>query len=366
MRRVLAIAALIVSAVNADVAAQIVQRPSRPYRGLFGGGPTPDPNRTRSELTFSGGALVGYDTWLSPGGQECPIRPPQRQSGLAMAGEAALAYFRGRANRSISIDGRADTNGYSGIDADTTIGGNVVVAATTNLGPVMQLRAFQSFAYEPTLVLGGSPIVDGGVDAPVAPEVTSGYLDQRSWSSDSSVNLSRRWTARQTTQVAAAYSRSTYLDNFGYDTSTRVADLTHTWLFSRTSSLGAHYGFSDSDSDAGDGLSTPMTDQSLDLSFGYTRRLSPSRQLLVEVGGGATHVSTLNRLDRSGLSYWMPSGNGSVSLDVGRSWSIRANYSRDGERSPRGVADLIRVELGRRVGQRTDQLTDRNVAVGDV
>jgi hypothetical protein len=316
MRRVLAIAALIVSAVNADVAAQIVQRPSRPYRGLFGGGPTPDPNRTRSELTFSGGVLVGYDTWLSPGGG-VPNPTAEPESGISMVGEAALAYFRGRANRSISIDGRADTNGYSGIAADATIGGNVVVAATTNLGRVTQLRASQSFAYEPTLVLGGSPTVGGEVDSPVPPEVTSGYLEERSWSSDSSVSLNRRWTPRQTTQVVAAYTRS------------RVTDLSHTWLFSRTSNLAAHYGFSDSDSNAGDGLSTPMTNQRVDLSFGYARRLSPSRQLRVDVGGGATHVSTLNTLDRSDLSYWMPSGDGSISLDIGRSWSIRANYSRE-------------------------------------
>ncbi len=71
-----------------------------------------------------------------------------------------------------------------------------------------------------------------------------------------------------------------------------------------------------------------MTNQNVDASFGYNRRLSPTRQLQYQRRWRGTHVSTLNALDRSDLSYWMPSGSGSVSLDVGRSWSIAADYSR--------------------------------------
>jgi hypothetical protein len=329
MARVLVLAALIVGAVAADAAAQVVQRPARPYRGLFGGGPPTDPNRSRSEMTLTGSLLVGHDTWLSPGGT--PSLGSEPQSGQTLTGEAALAYFRGRAQRSISLDARAETNGYSGINADATIGGSVGVTADTNLGRMTQLGASQSFGYEPTLVLGGPLSTGGGGEFPVAPppDVSSGYLEQRSWSSNSSVNLNRRWTTRQTTQMVAEYARNTYLDDFGYDTRSRLANASHRWLFSRTSSVGAHYGYSDSDSEGGDGLAVPLTNQAIDVSYGYARRLSPSRQLSVEVGGGATHVSTLNALDLSDLAYWMPAGNGSISWDVGRSWAIRANYSRE-------------------------------------
>jgi hypothetical protein len=329
MRKIVVLAALVVCATSVDAAAQITQRPTRPYRGLFGGGPAPDPSRSRSEATFSGSLMVGYDTWLSPGGQ--PTGPTQeRQSGSTVTGDAALSYFRGRTQRSVSLDARAETSGYSGIGAGPTVGGAVTVRAVTNLGRLTELRVAQDFGYEPTLVLGGLGPTDLDVDATVAPpaDVTSGYLEQRSWSSNSSISLARRWTPRQTTHAGAGYSRFAYLDEFGYDTRTRLANLTHSWSFSRTSSIEALYSFTDSDLDAVDALATPLTDQNIEVSFGYNRRLSPTRQLTITAGGGATHVSTLNALDRSDLTYWMPSGSGSVSLDVGRSWSIAGHYSR--------------------------------------
>ena len=71
-----------------------------------------------------------------------------------------------------------------------------------------------------------------------------------------------------------------------------------------------------------------MTNQTIDFSFSYDRRLSPTRQLQITGGGGATHVSTLNAVDHSNLWYWMPSGSGSFSWDVGRSWSLAGDYSR--------------------------------------
>jgi hypothetical protein len=331
MRATLAMIAALVCAVATDASAQTVTRPTRPYRGLFGGGPAPDPNRTRTELTLTGNALVGYDTWLSPDGAAVPDNPfDARQSGRAVTGEAALAYFRGRANRSLAIDGRARTNSYSGTGVDPTIGGNVVVTADTNLGRVSQLHATQSLAYEPTLVLGGQLPRSGDRSVPVAPElaVSTGYLEQRSWSSNSSVGFSRRWTPRHTLQIDSAYSRSTYLDEFGYNTRSRLAGLSHSWQFSRTSSVRGHYSFSDLKSDAAGAPTTPMTNQSVDGSFGYTRRLSPTRQLSLNIGVGATHVSTLRALDRSALVYWTPSADGSLSWDVGRSWAIAANYTR--------------------------------------
>jgi hypothetical protein len=331
MLRTLTVALVLTCVVAADAAAQIVQRPTRPYRGLFGGGPPPDPNRSRSELTFTGSVLSGYDTWLSPGGSTVPTDPTQeRHSGRALTGEAALSYFRGRTQRSVSVAGRVRSNGYSGIDAESTLGGSGVVAGQTNLGRVTQLRVSQNVSYEPTLVLGGQAPIGIDASTPVATptDVSSGYLEQRSWSSSSFVNLDRRWTARHTTQIGVAYSRQTYLDGLGNDTRSSTANAMHSWSFSRTSNIRAQYLFNDSDFESIGGLSTPMTNQNVELLFGYNKRLSPTRQLQIEGGGGATHVSTLSALDRSELSYWMPSGRGSISWDVGRSWSIGGSYSR--------------------------------------
>jgi hypothetical protein len=332
MLRILAIAATLACVVSADATAQIVQRPARPYRGLFGGGPTPDPNRSRTELTFAASALMGYDTWLSPGGSTIPDDPTlPRQSGGAFTGDAALSYFRGRARRSVTVDGRMRSNAYSGINADATLGGTAVIAAVTDLGSVMRLRASQHVGYEPTLVLSADPsiaVVDP--DAPAVPvaEVTSGYLNQRSWSLNSLVSLDRRWSPRHITEVGVEYSGHTYLDDLGYDTTNRAAHAMHDWSFSRTASLHAQYTFDDSDFESLNGQSTPMRNQDVQLTLVYNRRLSPSRRLRIEGGGGAIYVETLRSVDRSALTYWMPSGQGAISWDLGRTWSIGGDYNR--------------------------------------
>ena len=330
MRSTILTALVCVCAATTDAAAQHVQRPTRPYRGLFGGGPTADPTRTRSELTFTGSVLVGYDTWLSPGGTG--ISPTQEpQSGSALSGEAALGYYYGNGRRSLSIDGRTLTLGYSGIDADPTIGGRVTIAGHSNLGRVARLHLMQDVAYEPTLVLGSTTPdlpIEGSVAAPPA-EVTSGYLEQRSWSSNTGVSLGRQWTPRQTTQIDAAYRHSEFLDEFGYDTRSLRADLSHAWQRSRTLTIEGLYGFEDSQSDGVDGLRTPMTNHRLNGSFTYARRLSPTRNMSFTLGGGATHVTTLNAADQTDLTYWTPSGTASFGIDLGRSWAIAASYTRD-------------------------------------
>ena len=337
MHRLILTTAVCLLAVAANASAQQVQRPARPYRGLFGGGPPTDPNRTRSELTFTGSMLVGHDTWLSPGGGGGGIDPTrERQSGRTLSGEAALRYYRGRAQRAVTIDARTLTLGYSGIGVDPTVNGHVSIDAESNLGRVAQLRATQSFSYEPTLVLGGTgstaagagTALAPGADIPLVSSVTSGYLEQRSWSSNSSASIERRWSPRQMTQVNGGYQRSTFLDELGFDTTAVRADASHAWQATRTSRVRGLYSFTDLSSRAADGLTTPMTHQRIDGSFGYTRRLSPTRHLSFSVGGGGTHVSTLNAANRTPLDYWMPSGLASFAVDVGRSWSVATNYTR--------------------------------------
>ncbi len=122
--------------------------------------------------------------------------------------------------------------------------------------------------------------------------------------------------------------RSTYLDDIGNDTTTLFADAAYSWVWSRSTSLQTHYSISDSDLHGVDGLTTPNQNQNVEVTVDYTRRLSSTRHLTLSAGGGGTHVSTLNAADRSTLAYWMPSGRGSASLDVGRSWALSGNYQR--------------------------------------
>ena len=331
MRMVLALTATSCLRRSVDAKAQGLQRPTRPYRGLFGGGPPPDPNRSRQELTLSGNLSTGYDTWLSPGGSVDSIDPTtEQQSGGVVTGDVGLSYMRGRTQRSVTIDGNARANGYSGIDATSTIAADVQVAAQTNLGRTTQLRFSQDLRYDPTLVLWepGSPVGEVEIAVPPPINVASNYLEQRSWSATSLVSFDKRWTARHTTQVTGAYSQINYLDAIGNDSRTVTGDATYSWTLSRSSSLQTLYSINDSDLRAEDGLTTPMQNQNIEVALSYNRRLSPTRRFTLSAGGGGTHVSTLNAADRSPLAYWMPSGRGSVSLDIGRSWALSGNYER--------------------------------------
>jgi hypothetical protein len=362
MLRTLTLATALLCLVSSDTAAQVVQRPTRPYRGLFGGGPTPDTNRSRSELTFASNLQLGYDTWLAPPGATVPTSPTQpRESGYTFTGAAALSYFRGRTQRSLTVDGLVRSNGYDGIDTGSTLGATALVSAVTNLGRATQLRASLEAGYEPTLVLGGEQPVAVDPAAPVvsAPDVTSGYLEQRSWSSGSSVSLDHRWTPRQTTTVGGAYTRQQYLDDLGYDMRSRAGHALHSWSFSRTSSVRLLYGFNESDFDLSDVLTTTTTDQNVELGFAYNRRLSPTRRLQIEARGGATHVDGLRPEDRSRLTYWVPSGGGSISLDVSRSWSIVGDYNRyvdvlQGVSQTSFAADSASASLNGLIGRRIE------------
>jgi hypothetical protein len=158
--------------------------------------------------------------------------------------------------------------------------------------------------------------------------VPSNYLEQRSWSAASLVSFDKRWTARHTTQVSGAYSRINYLDDIGNDSGRVFANAMYSWTLSRSSSLQTRYSITDSNLHGTDGLTTPVQDQVVEVGVAYNRRLSSTRRLTLFGGGGGTYVATVAAADRSTLAYWMPSGRGSASLDVGRSWALSGSYSR--------------------------------------
>ena len=95
---------LVLLAVTATVSeAQILDRPSRPFRGVFGGAEVPNPNRTRNELTLFADVLGGYDSNLAPEGSSPVQRATVPASGYTGLGDLVLRYWRGKAARNIEI-----------------------------------------------------------------------------------------------------------------------------------------------------------------------------------------------------------------------------------------------------------------------
>jgi hypothetical protein len=331
MKRIVTVCVVVVCALPVLAEAQqVAQRPSRPYRGLFGGSRPPEPNRTRHELTFTSTVLGGYDDYLTPGsdGGGDPAQPGV--SGSTVLADSVLHYWFGKSARHFSADLRTLWTRYGSLDVDPTLGGDLRLNASTELGRGNTLALTQTLAYEPSLVLGAFAPLEGDVDSRLLPDagVGSGLVDQRSRSSNTSASLERRWSARQTTSASFSYFRRTYLDEFGYDSAMRSVDGRYTRNMNRASTLGASYHFSDSEFQNANGQIVPLREHSIEGETGYTRRLSPSRQIQFSGGVGATFVDTVNALGGESLSYWLPSGHAMMHLDVGRSWAIGADYRR--------------------------------------
>ena len=297
MRKTLALVVLIGCAYVSTVDAQTVQRPTRPYRGLFGGGPPQDPNRTRKELTLTVSVLGGYDDEIIPGSSLTPVTPGQLgDSAYSGTADVALNYWHGRTTRFFSMDARTFSSTYSYVDVPPAIGGSIVVTAATDVGRKGRVSVRQIVSYEPSLVLGAFASLEGDVDPLVLPESGpgNGFLDQRSWSTGTSGSVERRWTARQSSTLSAESTRRTYLDDLGYNSAYTGVDARHRWNLNRTTSLNFSYMYADLSVGDVTGDTTPTTSHALEGAASYMRRLSATRQMQFAGGAGATLVQTID------------------------------------------------------------------------
>jgi hypothetical protein len=334
MKRIWAICALVVCTLPAIAEAQqVVQRPTRPYRGLFGGARPPDPNRVHQELTLNSSGLFGYDDYLTPGsqGQSGEIDPgqPGVSGGTALV-DAQLQYWVGKATTFFSTDFRTRWTGYGGVDADPTLGADLAVSAQTQAGRRNVVQFNQTLSFEPSLVLAAFQPLAEDIGSTALPEsgVGSGFVGQRSRSNNTSANLEHRWSAKHATSAGASYFQRTYLDELGYDSNALSADVQHTTNVNRSSTFGGSYSYSDSEFQDPSGFLVPLTEHTASAEAGYRRRLSRTRQMEISGGMGATFVKTVNAGDYVPQSYWTPAAHALFRYDIGRSWALGADYRR--------------------------------------
>jgi hypothetical protein len=326
----LLVVAVIVCGGAADVAAQSI-RPSRPYRGLFGGGAAVESDQTRHELALTASILAGYDDYLAPQSSAGPVDPTLvGQGGYSALADLGLRYWYGRTARALSIDARTFSTTYSNFGANPTLGGDLVVSAWTEFTSRNRLQATQSITYSPTLVMGAFEGLATDVDPELLPDwgIGSGLVEQRSWGSTSSLAIARRWTSRQTGTVNLSYWRRSYLNQLGYDSAGAAINASYSWNMNRFVALGANYDYSDTIFEETTDDGTPLTNHGTGVTVSFRKRISPSRQLQLTGGGGATHVDSVSAVDHRPQSYWLPTGHGTLRLDVGRSWALGADYRR--------------------------------------
>ncbi|MGH9330885.1 MAG: hypothetical protein ACRD09_10610 [Vicinamibacterales bacterium] len=317
----------ILFAIAVPAAAQVTDRPSRPFRGLFGGGPPPDPNRTRQELTLTASMLGGYDDNI---GHPLTGSPTDSyESGYAGLFGTALRYWRGRAERAIEVHGRGYLSALSVLQTDPTVGGDLDLNGRTNLGRLNRVAIGQRLSSRPYQALGAFGALDGLVPVGLLPESnpTYGLGDSRSWSSDTTVSLSRAWTSRTSAGGGYSYTIRDYQDDVGFDTRSQNGWLDFTRALGRYAGLTTTYRYATWEQPTRAGGDGTIANHTIDAGVRFARRLSRTRSLGLSAGFGATRAQTF-AVDTDRLDYWTPSAHGSLSVDVGRSWAVRADYQR--------------------------------------
>jgi hypothetical protein len=350
----------LILAAPSTTMAQVIEGPSRAFRGLFGGRPT-DPNRTRQELTLTANATSGYDQNLNPGGGDPTDVLRQREGGYTIFADAGLQYFRGRAARSIEAEGRVYLTSYSGLGTGPAYGGTGRVAGMLTIGRRGRLELGQQVRYEPFFSFGAFAPLRDDVEVSSIPETdpTSGFSEERSWTMQTSASMGQRWNWRHLTTLDYGYSNRNYIGAFGHDSVSHSGGLSHDWSFNRQVSILTGYRFSDSVFTDVGAQQRPLQEHGIDVSLQFQRNLSATRRFSFSLGGGAAHVSTLATLTRRPIEYWAPAGQGSVRVDIERSWSIWADYRRgltvlDGIALQSFFTDAALVRIGGLVGRRFD------------
>jgi hypothetical protein len=323
------------------LSAQVLAPPARPEPSPSPGDPPPQPEearsrqRSRQELTLEGNVLGGYDDNLStPGGQPLTSHP----SGYTGFGDEMLRYWVGRDAQSMEVSGRAFMNTYRNAGVTPSYGGEKRLTVRTPLGRRTHVEVEQGLRYSPYFSLGlfGAPQGSAGADNPDR-NPTNALTESRSWTTDASAYLTRQWTRATKMDLDYSFSKQTYVNGVAFDSRTHAGSLAFEQSISRTLGIRLAYHRTDSRFVPRDGGAIPNLSQTADVGFHYQHRLSRTRQLSFSAGAGAMSVATVEPSTRAPVRLWAPSGYGTLSINVGRSWNIGADYRRSTS-VPQGIA----------------------------
>jgi hypothetical protein len=345
---------------------------SRPFRGIFGGGPPPDPNRTRTELTLLTSALGGYDKDLTDYPSPAPPTDPSLfSSGRIVASEAEFRFFRGRERRWFALTGTAYGSSYESLDTGMLSGGEVLVEGETQMGRRRSLRAWQRVSNEPYFGLGTfdalfSSVGPGGIPG-TGPSY--GLFERRSWNSDTGAAFEDYWTRRNLLRADYHFYRTDYIDLDEGDNYIHEVTGAYERLFSRTGSFTASYTYADGEFTTLDSIAIPTVQHTVLVGLTHGRLLSPTRRLLISAGAGVTVVESVDGATRTEYDYRAPTGYANLRVDLGQSWAVNGDYRRgltvlNALADQSYYADTISLGLGGLLGRRTELSSELAYANG--
>jgi hypothetical protein len=369
LRAVLAGAALLLTWTAAPVSAQPLNQPRRAADVYAPRTPTAPPT---SELRFSLSALGGYDDNVTQSGGGGGA-PSALQPGYLGLFDGALGYRRARGSRYLSFDGAAGVTSYegAGLGPSQRASGNVM--AGTEFGRGYTLTAGQGLSFDATYGLETLAAFDGPLGQGELPTTASveGVLRRKSWSTDSSVSLGRRWTTRDSTSVSYGFTRRAYIQADSEASHSQNVNASYSRQMNRTTSLNMGYAYAQGEYVGGVELEDvrPRGTHAVTTGLLFTRRVSPRRSLVVGFDGGATRVSSVTGADQTEYAYWSPTASVNARLDLSRTWTLSGNFGRtittlDGLTADTFVSDTATISVGGSAGRRLQLVFSGGVASG--
>jgi hypothetical protein len=338
--------------------AQVLDRPSRPFRGVFGGAEVPNPNRTRNELTIFSDVLAGYDSNLAPEGSTPVQRSTIPANGFTGLGDLSVRYWRGRTARHIEIEGRGYVTAYQLTGIEPLVGQNVRVRGQTMFDRRTRIEGNAYFTRDPFLGFGGYDALPLAADAAALNNPANGLTSGLSWSTTGIASLTREWSRRVRTSAYYDYTRREYVRGPGFDGHSQSGAFGYEQNLSQNFIWRSNYRFSNATLFEPT-RTRPIKDHTVDGGFTYTKNISRTRRVVLGATLGATLVDTVSTVTELPLDYWTPSGTATLYMDLYRSWSIGADYRRgvavlDGITTEAFVSDAVIVRAGGHVNSRTD------------
>jgi hypothetical protein len=282
-------------------------------------------DRTAQQVSLRATTLAGYGDNLASLTSGLLPYP----SGYTSTSEATLTYSIGRVSRSLEVSGRGLVNAYPNTGVRPGYGAGLDLRGRTIIGRRNELAGFQSAQYDPFFPLGalgglGSDAGTGVSD----PNPANALTDRRLFTTNSAVSFMRHWTRRTTTDLRYSLVRQTFVDSIGSDGRTHAGSLAIDSALGRNGGVRATFQQQNGRFVESDGEAFPTRSRMVDFGFRYGRALSRARRISFAGGIGAAQVDTIDVFTGEPFQRAMPSGYGTVSVDLGRTWAIAADYRR--------------------------------------
>ena len=286
-------------------------------------------DRVAQALTVESNLLGGYDDNLAPpgsGGQPFEARP----SGYTGVASARVHYAVGLQERRLELTGGGFVNAFSNIGVKPGYGADLEIRARTDIGRNSELSAAQNVRSNPFFGLAAfeslQPTSPGAPGLDTSP--LNVFTESRSLALNTRAAFSHRWTPRTTTDFSYGFSETTYEDEIAFDGRRHTANMSYDRAMGRSSGFEASYRYAGFESIDISGGGVPIKDHTFHAGFRYGKELSPTRGVRVAGGAGPIVTETVSSVTGLPRQFWSPSGYGRASIDLGRTWTVSADYRR--------------------------------------